>query len=162
MPKCIVSTREDGVSITYPTREIMSMLTCGGAPPGYFGKMSIDGQIASMVSRGIPEWVAFKYLKHLFCGGLTDAEAHELIRDRDTAPDWTAKELWDCSDVPQDRTYRDAWRRSHNGGPIEIDLSKARTIQLRRVKAGRDAAQLFEIRRRIWSTRDVQELRHIV
>jgi hypothetical protein len=35
--------------------------------------------------------------------------------------------------VPKDRWFRDAWVRSHNGGPINISLPKARGIQFRRI-----------------------------
>lgn len=165
--KCIVSTRKDGVSITYPTNEIMQILTCGGAPKGYLGPFTADGQIASMVERGIREDVAHKYIKHLLCGGMTDAEAYELIRDRDTNREWSGKELWDCSDIPHDRWFRDAWYRSHNGGPIEIDLSKAKPVQYRRIKSAIvddiDAPEvdLPAIRERIRSARDLRELRSI-
>lgn len=178
MPKCIVSTRKDGVTVTHPTPEIMSILTCGGAPKGYFGpELTIDGQIASMAARGIRESVAHKYIKHLFCGGLTDAEAYELIRDRDTDPEWTAKELWEPCDLPG-RWFRDAWSRSHNGGPITIDLNKARPIQFRRIKSAVERenkkraddlhsfdalldVDFLDVRKRISAARDEQELRLI-
>jgi hypothetical protein len=38
----------------------------------------------------------------------------------------------DVSDLP-DRWFRDAWRRSANGGPPSVDLEKARPIQWRRI-----------------------------
>ena len=40
-----------------------------------------------------------------------------------------------------DRTYRDAWRRSHNGGPIVIDERKAMAIDEARAWAAYEAAR---------------------
>ncbi len=133
--RCIVSTRPDGgVSITHPTAEFMTIFTNGGAPAGYFLGMTRDGQIASFVKRGIREDVAVKWMDALLLGGLTDAEAYELIRDKDTKPEWTGNELWDRTELPTDRWFRDAWKRSHNGGPIYIDLNIARRIQFREIQ----------------------------
>ena len=59
-------------------------------------------------------------------GGCTDAEAYEIMRDRFCAHLGSGIELWDTTDVPKDRWFREAWVRSHNGGPIDISLTKAR------------------------------------
>ena len=135
MPRCIVSTMLDGgVALTSPSKEIMDIFTRGGAPEGYWSRIDWDAQIASMVRRGIHEIVAVKWVQHLRSGGLTDAEAYELIRDKDTLPGWTAGELWDRSEVPADWWFRDAWKRSHNGGPIYVDLNIARCIQFREIQ----------------------------
>jgi hypothetical protein len=40
--------------------------------------------------------------------------------------------------VPTDRWFRDAWRRSSNGGPIYIDIDKAIEIQARKIVAARN------------------------
>ena len=45
----------------------------------------------------------------------------------------TGCELWDTADVPTDRRHRDAWRRSHNGGPIWLDQRKVVKIDERRM-----------------------------
>jgi hypothetical protein len=47
----------------------------------------------------------------------------------------TGCELWDVADVPLDRWFRNAWRRSHNGGPIYVDIGKARRLQLDKIKS---------------------------
>ena len=78
-------------------------------------------------------------------GGCTDAEAYELMRDRFCAHEGTGIELWDVGDVPSDRWFRDAWVRSHNGGPINVSLPKARGIQFQRIT---DAVELENNRRR--------------
>lgn len=126
----IVYNRPDGgVSICTPTDWIISVMSCGGLwhdrPRGY-EEIQIERQIA----RGIRPDVARRYARAVTGGGCTTAEALEIIRDRDCY-NGVAHELWDASDIPGDRWFRDAWRRSHNGGPISIDLEKARPIQWR-------------------------------
>lgn len=133
--RCIVSTRPDGgVTITHPTQETMAFLTNGGAPVGYYGRnLDRDWEIQKFVNAGLRESVAAKWIDALISGGRTDAEAYELIRDKDTKPDWSGHELWDRNELP-DRWFRDGWARSHNGGPISIHLGRAKAIQLRHIK----------------------------
>ena len=111
-------------------------------------------------------------------GGCTDAEAYELMRDRFCAQHGSGIELWDVGDVPKDRWFRDAWVRSHNGGPIDISLTKAMGIQFRRIKMAVDrengrrradinlfdrliAAGLVAIRDAIRRADDVASLRRV-
>jgi hypothetical protein len=35
---------------------------------------------------------------------------------------------------PKSACFGDAWMRSHNGGPIDVSLNKARSIQFRKIK----------------------------
>jgi hypothetical protein len=176
MDKRIVYTRLDGgVSVCCPTDWIISVMCNGGGiwdhlPPGV-----MDRQIASMVGRGVNEDAAHRYAKAAMWGGCTTAEALEIIRDRDCAHLGTAIELWDKDDVPTDRWFRDAWRRSHNGGPISIDLAMARPIQWRHIRAklikenkNRDGDMLNPIeidadlvKTKIRQARDEMELRQV-
>jgi hypothetical protein len=132
MRKVIVYTRHDGgVSVCTPTDDIMRWMGCGGLwagePRGY-----ADTQIERMVGDGREPGAARRFVDAVMFGGCTTAEAYEIIRDRDCAHLGTGIELWDVSDVPPDRWFRDAWRRSHNGGPICVDLASARQIQFRK------------------------------
>jgi hypothetical protein len=168
--KRIVYTRHDGgVSVCAPTDWIMSVMSYGGLwdhlPPGV-----MDRQIASMVNRGINERTAYRYARAVMFGGCTTAEALEILRDRDCAPRGTGIELWDANDVPTDRWFRDAWRRSHNGGPISIDLEKARPVQWKRLKSAHTRRlneltfrelDLESYRDKILTARDVMELRQV-
>ena len=176
----IVSTRPDGgVSLTVPSLEIMSWLTLGGAPKGYFDcPIDWDAQINEMTSRGVYADVAQSYVRGVLCGGFTDAEAYGLIRDRDTKPEWTGKELWGRSKIPVDRWFRNAWMRSQNGGPIYIHMPRARYVQFGRIRAAiaqenkrrENDIDLFdvpvecdlsELKRRIHQASDEIELRRI-
>jgi hypothetical protein len=65
-------------------------------------------------------------------GGCTTADAYDIIADADARPYGTAAELIDPGDLP-DRWFRDAWRRSPNGGPIDIDRDAARDVQMRHI-----------------------------
>jgi hypothetical protein len=175
----IVSTRPDGgVSLTRPTNEIMSILTLGGAEDCYSGRVDWDAQIANHVRDGIREVVAVRWIKHFRSGGLTDAEAYELIRDRDTKPEWSGKELWKPSEAPIDRWFRNAWKRSHNGGPIYIAIDRAKPIQFKHIVSAIEREKkrrsnemdyfdipvevdLLAIREKIRRASDEIELRHI-
>lgn len=175
MDKRIVYTRHDGgVSICTPTDWIISVMSCGGLwndrPRGF-----ADRQIASMVKRGVDEDTAHRYVRAVQFGGCTTAEALEIIRDRDCAPHGTAIELWDASEVPTDRWFRDAWRRSHNGGPISVNLKLAKAIQMNHIgdaifdenmKRQKRAMGPLEwdrdwLRRKIMQVRDEIELRSV-
>ena len=67
-------------------------------------------------------------------GGCTTAEALAIIRDRDCAHLGTMIELFDIDELPGDRWFRDAWTRSHNGGPVYVYLPRARRVQIDRIK----------------------------
>lgn len=149
----IVYTRPDGgVNVCCPSPDAIAWMGCGGfwadQPRGF-----MDVQIERMIARGIPADVARRYAHAMQFGGCTTAEAYEIIRDRDCGPYGTGFELWDASELP-DRWYRDAWTRSHNGGPINIDLGKARKIQWKRAHdfvatENKKRAESFDLERQI-------------
>lgn len=131
----IIYTRHDGgVSITQPSANCMRWMGLGGRwadrERGY-----LDTQIERQIAAGHDERAVVRFCRAMMFGGCTDAEALEIIRDRDCGHLGTAFELVDFADIPQDRWFRNAWRRSHNGGPIYIDMKKARAIQYRRIKS---------------------------
>jgi hypothetical protein len=124
--KRIVSTMPDGgVAITSPSATIMRVMTMGG---GFLPPSKRDVEIANQVKSGKSERVTIRFIDALISGGLTDAEAYEVIRDRDVDSTYTAAELWEFDELPGDRWFRNAWRRSPNGGPIYIDMPTAKRI----------------------------------
>jgi hypothetical protein len=129
MPKRIIYTRHDGgVSICAPSLTAMAYMTGGGGrwdgfPPGF-----LDRQIAEQSKHGVGERAAVRFVHAMQFGGCSTAEAYGIMRDRFCAHLGTGCELWDVEDIPTDRSYRNAWRRSHNGGPIWIDGRKALAI----------------------------------
>jgi hypothetical protein len=135
MHKRFVYTRFDGgVSVCCPADDAISWMGCGGywadRPLGF-----IETQIERQIADGRNADAARRFANAIAFGGCTTAEALEIIRDRDCAHLGTAIELWDVDDVPRDRWFRNAWRRSHNGGPISIDLKKAKPIQFTRARS---------------------------
>jgi hypothetical protein len=140
MRKAIVYTRQSdgGVSVCTPTDDIMRWMGCGGLwsgePRGF-----AETQIERMIADGRDQDAARRFANAVMFGGCTTAEAYEIIRDRDCAHVGRAIELWDVADIPHDRWFRDAWRRSHNGGPICIDLALARPIHFRKALDAVDA-----------------------
>lgn len=74
------------------------------------------------------EALAERWVSALCKGGLSYFEAIELIAKKDVPNFSCAPTIVENSEVPNDRWFRDAWRRSKNGGPIWIDIDKARAI----------------------------------
>ena len=127
----ILSTRPDrGVSITTPTPEIMAALSVGG----YVERAARDWEIHKFVSHGLQESIAVRWIDALVEGGCSTQESYALIIDKDTKAEWSAKELVDMEDFLADRWFRNAWVRSQNGGPIYIDLERARVQQAQRLE----------------------------
>jgi hypothetical protein len=124
---------EGGVHLCQPTDDIFRIMQTGGywndRPRGFF-----DEQIARQMSDGIAERHARRFALAVQFGGCSEAEAWEIIRDRDCAHRGTLHELIDVAELPPDRWFRGAWHRSANGGPVVINLRKARRIQLERIK----------------------------
>ena len=145
MPKRIVFTRHDGeVAVCAPSLTAMAYMTGGGGRWDGFPRGFLDRQIAKQ-SEECGERHAHRFVMAMQFGGCTDAEAYELMRDRFCAHLGSGIELWDVDDVPKDRWFRDAWVRSHNGGPIDVSLPKARGVQFRRIRS----AVVVENKRRL-------------
>jgi hypothetical protein len=94
-----------------------------GHPPGF-----LQRQIAAQAKNGVGERAACRFVLAMQFGGLNTAEAYAVMRDRFCAHLGTGCELWDTSEISVDRRYRDAWRRSHNGGPIYLDEEEVMRI----------------------------------
>jgi len=130
MPKRIVYTRFDGgVSVCAPSLTAMAYMTGGGGRWDGFPRGFLQRQIEAQAKDGVGEWAAARFVRAMQFGGCTTAEAYAIMRDRFCAHLGTGCELWDTSAVPADRLYRNAWRRSPNGGPIYIDEIEARRIE---------------------------------
>lgn len=139
MMRAIMYTRDGGVSICYPARACLRALTGGGCWAN-FTRGFIDVQVERQIARGISTSVALRFARAMVSGGCTDAEALAIIRDRDCAQG-IAHELVDpYVDLP-DRWFRNAWRRSHNGGTIYVHMPTARNIQFDRIRRAAETAR---------------------
>lgn len=74
------------------------------------------------------EAFAAKWIDSLIRGGLAERDAVQLIGEYAAPAHYTSLEIVDRREIPLDFTHRDAWRRSHNGGPIWIDETLAQQI----------------------------------
>jgi hypothetical protein len=174
--KGIVYTRHDGgVSVCHPAPDIFAVMQSGGYwddRPAGFVQTQIDRQIAD----GIDPDHARRFAHAVAFGGCTEAEAWDILRDRDCARHGYHHDVMQLVDLP-DRWFRDAWARGHNGGPVYVDLGKARPIQWQKivsaihVENAKRELDLFgkapvKLQRQLWqrcirSARDDEELRRV-
>lgn len=130
--KRLVYTRPDGgVSVCAPSDTALRYMTLGGGRWGRCGRGFLDRQIAAQSRDGVGERAAVRFVHAMQFGGCSTAEAYGIMRDRFCAHLGSGCELWDVALVPVDRRYRDAWRRSHNGGPIYLNEHQAQLIDER-------------------------------
>lgn len=144
----ILYTRHDGgVSVCSPATEIMHLMEAGGG--WYDDKAHANGlhdkggrtvsarmkfETDKKIAHGSNKSAATRLVKALAFGGCTTAEALDIIRLNDCAPHGVAFERKIADEIPSDRWFRDAWYRSMDGGPIRIDMKKARLIQAQRIE----------------------------
>lgn len=141
MPKALVYTRPcGGVSVCFPTTEAMRTMTGRGGywddRPRSFLDELVYRKSSSELQKGhhITEDAAWRFIRAMQYGGCSTADAFEVIAEHDCSRFGHTVDLQDTDDLP-DRWFRDAWRRSRNGGPPVVDMVKARPIQLDKIKA---------------------------
>lgn len=105
---------------------------CNGGSWGNKGRGWVQAQIERQIEVGHAPDPTRRFILAMQFGGCNTPEALAIIRDRDCAHRGTGIELWDCDDLP-DRWFRNAWRRSHNGGPLRLDMRTARGVQYKRI-----------------------------
>ena len=136
----VYSRHEGGVSVCFPTTEAMRSMTGRGGywddHPRSFLDELVYRKTSPDLQRGhhITEDAAWRFVRAMQYGGCSTAEAYEIIAEHDCSRFGDLIELQDTEEFP-DRWFRDAWRRSRNGGPISVDLVKAKKIQMDKIKA---------------------------
>ena len=128
------------VCVTQPVPEILEHMTGGGgywdgSPRGFLDEL-VRRKTCPILQKGAPckEEAARRFVKAMQYGGCSTQEAWAVIRDHDVDRFGECVEIVHVDDLPGDRWFRDAWRRSKNGGPVSIDLPKAQRIQWVKVK----------------------------
>lgn len=129
----ILDTRKNGrVAVTCPTESGISDLMHGADHPFHpwhgRGWWFWIVQFNRMIARGVKPSAAYRYARMMVTGGCSRRDAIEIIAERDCAHLGSAVEIVDVDELPADRTYREAWRRSQNGGPVWIDEEHALRI----------------------------------
>lgn len=141
----IVFTGPDGrVGVTAPTHEALYFMTGpGGYWNGYhFGFLAelVRRKTCPILQKGHPctKESATRFVKAMQWGGRSCEEAWDIIAQHDCARWGTAVEIVHVDDLPLEhdqpnpRRYRDAWRRSPNGGAIYVDERIAHQIDEQR------------------------------
>lgn len=138
----IVFSWPDGtVGIVEPNHEYLYYMTGhGGAWNDYpigFVRDLVRRKTCPILQRGHPctKEAAERFVKAASWGGRSVEEAWEILKGIDAEPFGNLIEIHAIEDIPSDRTYRDAWRRSANGGPIYVDEALARAIDEQRKAA---------------------------
>jgi hypothetical protein len=148
--KRILYTRFDGgVSICQPASEIIRAMGGGGfwtAENGFhLTRGFIERQIESKIERGVIPDAARRLCQALAFGGAPTSYAWEIIRDSDCGHLGVAHDLVGLEALPKDRTYRNAWRRSRNGGPVWIDEYEAQKIDEARMWAAYEKSAVNDL-----------------
>lgn len=123
----IVFTYRDGsVGITTPTHEALYFMTGPGGywtgyQPGFLPEL-VRRKTCPILQKGHPctAQVARDFIKAMQWGGRSVEEAWRIIGEHDCARFGTQIEIQHIDEIPTDRTRRNEWRRSANGGPIII------------------------------------------
>jgi hypothetical protein len=110
---------------------MFSIMQCGGywdlAPRGF-----VEVQVERQIRDGINPDHARRFAQAMAFGGCSESEVWEIIKDRDCARFGIHHEIVSTDDLP-DHWFRDAWARGHNGGPVFVDMVKAREVQWRKI-----------------------------
>lgn len=129
----VLFTRFDrGVSTCRPDPHCMQAMMVGGWWDQYPVR-TIREQIPRQLEAGVKPWAARRFFEALGDGGVDLLEAFWIIANRDCAHLGEALVLCNDEELP-DEWFRDAWRRSLNGGPVSIDLEAAKRVQFSRVR----------------------------
>lgn len=149
--RVIITRHDGGVSFIEPMAECMAWMTGGGGywankPRGY-----ADQQVERCIAAGHLPWAAKRFCGAMMRGGCTDAEAIEIITLRDAGHRGTGFEVIDVFDLP-DLWFHDSFRRSPNGGPIAVDMRRARKLQLSRI-ATMAKERDIELKLDLWRSR---------
>lgn len=131
---------DNGVTIICPSRNAIAYMMHGGRWP-HATESWLQEQIARHIAEGYAPDVSERFVMAMQRGGLSYDEALRLIGERDARRCGVAVELWQVSDLPTDYRYRDAWRRSLNGGPIWIDEDRATEIDEQQMWKAYDATK---------------------
>lgn len=137
----IVATRPDGgVNVVVPGQGCFVACT-GAGLPGRRSRAWRRRQVANFMKPGLDRRtgrptpglardLAERWVAAVAFGGLTAGDYFSLLGQKDAGAGARAIELLTLFDLPADRWFRNAWRRSPDGGAIFADLSAARGCHL--------------------------------
>lgn len=122
--RLVFTYRDGSVGITTPTHEALYFMTGPGGywtgyPPGFLPEL-VRRKTCPVLQKGHPctAQAARDFVKAMQWGGRSVEEAWLIIGEHDCARFGTQIEIHHIDNIPTDRTRRNEWRRSANGGPI--------------------------------------------
>lgn len=137
----IIYTRaeDNGVGVVIPSARCFAALTGAGLhedEPWRRSRAFMEMQVRNF-GRSTPpvaEAIARRWVMAMAFGGLSPSAFFALLINKDVPEaSRSTAELIDVDELPKDRWFRDAWSRSPNGGPITVNLDRARVVQARHV-----------------------------
>ena len=140
MNSVLVYTRhsDGGVNFCVPMGEAIRAMSVGGywddKPRGFLDEL-VRRKTCPKLQKGhhITERAARRFVDAMQFGGLTTAEAWDVIREHDCERFGFDVQKVSCDELP-DFWFREAWTRARsNSGAPYIDLEKARRIQWQRL-----------------------------
>lgn len=138
--KCLCYIKPDGVAIGHISQTILGAMTGTG-----FGwdAARIEREIAGFVHPpapfiGAPEAVIRPFVLAEARGGLTEAQAIELLRQKDQPPGVVQTLVIEKDALPKDVYFHGAWLWSAQFGRVEVDMPKARLMHMGEIRAVRD------------------------
>jgi hypothetical protein len=108
--KVVVHNRtEGGVTISNFSPTLLAVMT--GTGHGW-NQERIDYEVGKFVAAGKAEDIVRPYMEAVANGGVTEAQAIELIRAKNHQADCLGCTVIEDTDLPTDRYFRDAWEWS--------------------------------------------------
>jgi hypothetical protein len=129
--KVIVYKKGGQVRIGKPQPQALALLTTKS--PAY-AKHRAERDIALQVEHdGRSEEDLRPYYDGLVKGNLTEEQALAVIARKDALPGETWR-IAEEDQIPQDRTFRDAWTDDQPTDTVDIDMPKARAIRMHQLR----------------------------
>jgi len=131
--KRIVCEKSDGVVIRVPSPQTLRALTGTG---GLVRPKQVDEEVAKFVADGVTPSVANSYIQGITFGGLSEADALELLFNI-RPPEGTIRHfICEEDNLLSDRTFRDAWECTEN--IVQVNMPKAKVIQMGKIREVRN------------------------
>jgi len=145
--KLIVCEKSDGVVLRAPSPKTFQAMVWAG---GLVRPEQMDEEIANFVAAGATPSVANSYIQGITYGGLSEADALELLFNI-RPPEGTIRHfICERDSLLSDRTFRDAWECSET--TVQVNMPKARVIQLDKIR---------EVRNNELTKKDIEFMRAI-
>ena len=105
--KVVVHNRNDGgVTISYFSSSLLAVMM--GTGYGW-NQERINYEVGKFVAGGKAEDIVLPYMEAVANGGVTEAQAIELINAKDDKANCLGCTVIEDTDLPSDQYFRDAW-----------------------------------------------------